>query len=63
MGIPIIDPTTLTEEQREKIRREFINISELPKTIPPSLVKMIAIMNFTMVRIFGTSMFEKGEKI
>ncbi len=61
MTTPIINPSSLTEEQREAIKAEFINISELPNAMPPSIVKIISIMNFTMIKIFGKSMFEKGE--
>ena len=61
MTPPIIDPNTLTEEQRKAIKAEFININEMPKSIPPSLVKVIGIMNFTLIKLFGSNFFKKGE--
>ncbi len=55
METPIINPSTLTEEQREAIRREY---DKHKVCFGTAYIKGIL---DTFEMIFGKSMFEKGE--
>ncbi len=62
MTKPIINPATLTEEQREAIRRESKLIGEQLRMAPhEQAVDWYRARNLELIRLFGKSMFEKGE--
>lgn len=75
---PIINPSTLTQEQREEIRKIYLNCTNskalLEEEEKSNLIKNKAVAFRTtyacgmndgamaaMTKIFGKSMFEKGE--
>ena len=51
---PIIDPNTLTEEQREVLRRRYHNIYD-------DYERVDACVRYELRYIFGENFFKKGE--
>ena len=62
MTTPIIDPATLTEEQRDTIRREIIDVIQLPDCTPNDIKLLCFGRNLAILTIFGSEFFhQKGE--
>jgi len=62
MNTPIINPSTLSEEQREAIRERY-NYHNIPDDIITHWEDRNTnlIVRYILVELFGKSMFEKGE--
>lgn len=61
MNKPIIDPSTLTEEQRDAIKREIIDVTQLPDCTPNDIKLLCFGRNLAILTIFGSEFFKKGE--
>lgn len=62
MNKPIIDPSTLTEEQREEIRKEYnLNVESEDRSNGPVEEHWYSGRNLTLLWLFGEEFFEKGE--
>lgn len=65
MNNPIIDPSTLTEEQREAIRQEYIHNSEmydLGCVVPATMGTMHNGKMELLETLFGSELFNDKEK-
>ena len=62
MTQPIIDPSTLTEEQREAIKEEYAGLEELVQKVTFDDELMAALYSQkTLMWLFGKDFFKKGE--
>ncbi len=62
METPIIDPSTLTEEQREKIREIFKKANSLGQSNNGNHLSFLAAGQISVLAgIFGVEFFKKGE--
>lgn len=62
MNTSIIDPSTLSEQQREAIKREIIDVTQLPDCAPNDIKLLCFGRNLAILTIFGSDFFnQKGE--
>lgn len=61
MNTPIINPQTLTEEQRKEIKSIYDEVDGLRVKITPLSMCRGIYAKEALTAIFGTELFEKGE--
>ena len=61
MTAPIIDPSTLSEEQREAIRVQYITNEVFPTGFNATTTQVCKATNGILEWLFGAEFFKKGE--